>query len=186
MPLPQKVIERLGREPPKTPGWSGGILMFSGTLFFFSLFVYIGLAFGYKPYLNSEVKELQSKIQAFGQQIPLEEQKKLINFYSQLANLKVILQERVFTSHLFPWLENNTQANIYYEDFSLDVSKGAVKISGAALSMEDINQQLAIFVSLPELRKTQIDSATFAGGLWRFNATIFFREDYFNRGSVNL
>lgn len=186
MPLPQQVIESLSRESPKTPGWSSGILAFSGTLFFFSLFVYIGLVFGYKPYLNSEVKKLQGKIQAFSQQIPLDEQKKLISFYSQLANLKVVLDERVFASQLFLWLENNTQANVYYESFSLDVFKNAVEFGGVAPSMEDINQQLAIFASRPELRKTQIDSAIFAGNLWRFNATIFFKEDYFKRGNAGL
>ena len=58
MALPQKVLEQLGREPPKTPGWAGQFLMFSSTIFFVSLVVYIGLVFGYRPYITSEVKKL--------------------------------------------------------------------------------------------------------------------------------
>jgi len=55
MPLPDKVIEQLGREPPKTPGWSFGIVMFSGTILFIAVFIYFGLTLGYEPYLQLQI-----------------------------------------------------------------------------------------------------------------------------------
>src|SRR3989304_3721474 len=131
MALPQKVLEQLGREPPKTPGWAGQFLMFSGTLFFIAAFVYLGLVFGYRPYLASEVRKLQDQINIFIQQIPLEEQNKIINFYSQLLNLRSLLDNHAISSQLFDWLEQNTQVNVYYDRFDVNLRTGELRISRA-------------------------------------------------------
>lgn len=120
MPLPEKVIEQLGREPPRTPGWSGQLLIFSSTVLFISVFIYFGLTFGYQTYLKSQVQKIKDQVQAFSQQIPADEQAKIASFYSQLTNLKSLLANHVFSSQIFGWLEKNTQANIYWNRFSLD------------------------------------------------------------------
>src|SRR3989344_1296726 len=131
MALPQKVLEQLGREPPKTPGWAGQFLMFSGTLFFIAAFVYLGLVFGYRPYLASEVRKLQDQINIFIQQIPVEEQGKIINFYSQLLNLRSLLANHAVSSHFFNLIEDNTQVNVYYDRFDLSLRTRELRVGGA-------------------------------------------------------
>ncbi|MEK7195196.1 MAG: hypothetical protein AAB655_00710 [Patescibacteria group bacterium] len=180
MPLPQKVIEQLGREPPKTPGWSGRLLMFSGLIFFLSLFIYLGLVFGYKTYLNSEVRKLDDQVQKFSQQIPLEEQVKIINFYSQLVNIKSLLAKHVYGSSIFSWLEKNTQFNVYYRDFGLDTSASSLHLSGSAKTMDDVIQQIAIFQSRPEIGKVSVSSVSFSEGAWIFDVSIIFDPDFFH------
>lgn len=183
MVLPQKVIEQLEREPPKTPGWSGQLLMFSSTIFFISVFVYFGLLYGYKPYLASEVQKLQDKIQAFSQQIPAEDQAKIVNFYSQLINLKGILANHVTASRVFTWFEKNTQANVYYERFDLNTKNSRVSLGGVGKTMEDVNQQFAIFASRPELSRMVIGSVSLGQDGWSFTTELFFDKDYFKEQS---
>lgn len=181
MALPQKVIEQLGREPSRTPGWAGQILMFSGTIFFISLVIYFGLNFGYKTYLNSTVKKLQDQVATFSQQISVEDQKKIISFYSQISNLKTALTNHVFSSQLFSWLEKNTQVNVFFDKFNLNVANNQLSLSGVAKTMDDVNQQLVIFQSQENVSKLALGSVNFTGGIWRFETVLSFHPGYFSR-----
>jgi hypothetical protein len=185
MALPQKVIEQLGREPPKTPGWSGQLLIFSSTVFAVTLFIYLGLTFGYQSYLQSGVDKLQDQIQSFGQQIPVDEQAKLINFYSQIANLQSLISKHIVSSRAFAWLEKNTQANVYVSEFSLDAAGSKLTLGLNAATMPDVLQQIAIFESLPEVQSIDISGTNFSGNWWRFGAVIKLAPGYFNYGSGN-
>lgn len=186
MALPQKVLEQLYREPPRTPGWAWQFLMFGTTVFFISLLVYVGLVFGYKPFLSSQLRKTQDKIQAFSQQIPAEEQFKIVDFYSQIVNLKSLIEKHILTSPFFEWLEKNTQGNIYFEQLDLNAANGRAILSGAAKSVEDITQQLAIFESRPEVERVSIGPTNFSGGAWRFGIVLYFNQGYFLRGGAQL
>jgi hypothetical protein len=180
MPLPQSVLERMQTEPSKTPGWSRQLLMFSGTIFFITVLIYVGLAYGYKSYLNSSVQKLQDQIQSFSQQIPLDEQTKIINFYSQLANLKTLLTNHVVASPVFEWLEKNTQANVFYSKFSLNAATNQLSLTGSAKTADDFNQQMAIFENNQEVKKMKTGGASFVNNLWQFDVTLTFVPGYFN------
>ncbi len=153
MPLPQKVTEQLARVPARTPGIAGQLLMLTSLLFFVSLGSYLGLQYGYKPYLDTQIENLDKDINNFAKQISPQEQTKIINFYSQLANLETLLNNHIFTSALLDWFEKNTQVNIYYSNFNFDSIKGDITLSGVAKTIEDLGEQLIIFNQLPEVRK---------------------------------
>lgn len=173
MPLPQQVIEQLGREPPKTPGWSFGIITFSGGIFAVILFVYFGLVFGYEPYLNSQITAQENKINQLGQSISSDDQTKLVNFYSQLANLRTLLKSHTLSTQFLTWLEKNTEANVYYETLTL-APDGQVTLMANAKTEADVNQALAIFEHAPEVKKvsvTNVATSQAAGG-WTFTATL--------------
>lgn len=186
MALPEKVLEQLAREPPKTPGWAGQFLTFSATIFFLALFIYAGTVYGYRPYLGSKVDELKGQLQLAGQQIPVEEQAKIANFYSQVVNLGTLLRGRTFVSGIFAWFEKNTQVNIYYNRFNLNVPNNQLSLGGIAKTVEDANQQFAIFQSRPEVGRINVDTIVSAAGVWQFDITIFFAPDYFSGSTANL
>lgn len=174
MPLPDKVIEQLGREPPKTPGWSFGIVMFSGTILFIVVFVYLGLTLGYEPYLNSQIKQQQDQINKLSQSISTTDQAKLIAFYSQISNLKTLLKNHVISSKMFDWLEKNTEANVSYQSMSFSQGNN-LTLSGTAVAEGDLNQQLAIFEASPEVQRVNLTSVanSQAGAAgWTFNLTL--------------
>ncbi len=185
MALPQKVIEQLGREPPRTPGWSGQLLIFSSTVFVVCLFIYLGLVFGYQSYLQDGVQKLQDQIQLFSQKIPTDEQAKLVSFYSQIANLRSLISNRVISSRALAWLEKNTQANSYLDKFGLDTAGAKMTVGVKSKTMADALQQIAIFENLPEIKSVDIGGISFSENLWQFDATIVLTPGYFNYGSGN-
>lgn len=181
MALPQQAIEQLAREPVRTPGWSGRLLMFSSTIFLISLFVYLGIRFGYGPYLNAQVKELDVKIASFAEQIPVSEQEKIINFYSQLVNLRKILDNYPFTSRLIGWLEKNTEVNVYFTKFRFNVASRELELAGQAKNAEDASQQFRIFKEQEEVERLSINQVNLIQrGIVEFEVALSFTPRFLN------
>ncbi|RJP45631.1 hypothetical protein C4587_00570 [Candidatus Parcubacteria bacterium] len=180
MALPQKVVEQLSREPVQAPGWASGLVMFSSTIFIVGLFIYLGLSYGYQPYLRAEVEKLDRQIEAFKQQVPAEEQAKIVSFYSQLANLKTVLGRHVLVFPTFGWLERNTQGDVYFTKFTLNSQSRQLALSGIARTVGDLGEQLAVFERDPSVERATF-SNVFIGsnGLWQFDLTLSFKEDFF-------
>ena len=120
MALPQKVSDQLARAPARTHGVLSQLLMLCSTLLAISLAVYFGLVFGYRPYLENQIKELNDRIESFTKSVPPEDQARLTSFYSQVVNLKSLLGRHVVTTPFFEWLEKNTQANVYITNLNLN------------------------------------------------------------------
>lgn len=179
MPLPQNVIEQLSREPQQTPGWSGRIVMFSGTIFFLSVVIYIGVAFGYTAYLNSRLNNLQQQVNTFSSQVPAEDQQRIVSFYSQISNLRTALAGHVVSSPFFTWLEQHTETNITFSLLTLDTANNQAVLGGTAKTMDDLNAQLAIFKAAPEITKVTIGTTNFATNAWQFSLTLGFAPGYF-------
>ena len=180
MPLPPKAIEQLGREPVRTPGWSGRILMFTGTLFFLSLAIYFGILVGYRPLLDGRLRDAEKAISDFKIQTPIEEQNKIIVLFSQLKNLEDLLLKQKFSSLVFPWFEETTDPDIYFSKFSLDVTRNPVNVSGQAKSLNDIVDELAILGGREEVSKIGFSGASRdRDGLWSFGLNITFNNNFF-------
>ncbi len=186
MPLPEKIIEKLAREPARTPGWSGRLLMFAGTLFLIAVFVYAGLKFGYTPYLRRQSEKLDDEIVRYSQQIPLSDQTKLVHFYSQLVNVKNLLDRHTIGSPTLEWLERNTHASVYFTKFSLSAVNQQVSLTGMARSLKDASEQIQIFQSQPEVQRVSIgNAAQVASGGWQFDVNLFFKPNFFRAAAQN-
>lgn len=173
MALPQQVIDRLTRESPETPGWSWGILTFSGGILAVALAIYAGLAFGYEPYLDSQIAQVNTQIAALAKSISPDDQARFASFYSEVANVKATLGNHVTFSRFLSWLEENTEANVYYTHFAFSGGNQIV-LSGSAKSEADVNQQVAIFEAAPEVKAVNLSSVTLSAtnGEWQFNAVL--------------
>lgn len=172
MALPQQVLERLSREPPETPGWSAGLLLFTGALLFIALSVYFGLTFGYEPYLQGKIDGLTTQIATLGKSVSSKDEAQLITFYSEVTNLQKVLANHAMPSTFFTWLEKNTEANIYYTALAVS-SENKVTLSGNAVNEADINQQIAIFEAAPEVQSIQVPTIAAAQtGGWKFTMTL--------------
>ena len=138
MALPQQVIESLSREPAETPGWSFGLLMLSGGIFLLALLIYFGLTFGYEPYINTQISQLNLKLSTLSKSISADDQAKFSVFYSEITNIKTTLQSHVSFSRFLLWLSKNTEANVYYSHLSFS-SGNQVLLTGLAPSEADVN-----------------------------------------------
>jgi hypothetical protein len=185
MPLPEKVIEQIGQESPKTQGWALGVLFFSGGILFLTVAIYLGLTFGYEPYLQSQLASVQNQVSTLGNSVSASDQSQLIDFYSQIANLQTLLQRHTFSSQFFSWLEQNTEANVYYHSLAL-TQGNQIALSGAASTEADINQQVAIFENSPEVSSVTISNVSapsLIGNGWTFSVTLIMNPSVFSASS---
>jgi hypothetical protein len=185
MPLPEKVIEQLGQESPNTPGWALGVLFFSGGILFLIVAVYLGLTLGYEPYLQSQLTSVQNQVNTLGNSVSASDQSQLINFYSQIANLQTLLRQHTLSSQLFSWLEQNTEANVYYRSLAL-TEGNQVALSGVAQGEADVNQQVSIFENSPEVSSVTVSNVTapsLLGSGWTFSITLIMNPSVFSASS---
>src|SRR5882724_4721501 len=108
MPLPQNAVDQISREPAWTPGWSGRLLMFSLTVLFISLVVFLGLKFGYHPYLAARVSDVQAQTAQFLNGYPPATRNAVIRIATQFSNVSKILGGYVSSQDLLDWLETHT------------------------------------------------------------------------------
>ena len=157
----------------RTPGWSGRLLMFSATLFLISVFAYFGLAYGYAPYLQGRADELNAQAKALTQQVQADNQTKIVEFYSQLANLRSILNGHVYSSSLLDLLEKNAYSNIYFTKLSFTGSNNQVSLSGLAKSAQDVPAQIQIFQATPGIKDVTFNNlVVLPTGQWQFDAIL--------------
>lgn len=169
MALPQQAIDRLVRTSEKTQGAYGDLLLLAGTLFAISIFIWVGLVYGYKPYLETQVTKLNAQIQTFTQQIPVAEQESLIRFYSQLTNLKTILGAHIAPSLFFNWFQGVAQPNVYYSKMTLNVDARQLTLTGVSKTVEDAAEQLALFQNDPNIASVSFNNIGSGGnGFWQF------------------
>jgi hypothetical protein len=177
MPLPEKVIEQLGRETTDTQGWATGALFFSGGILFLALAIYFGLTLGYTPYLQSQLNATKDQVKALENSMSTGDQTQLVNFYSQIANLQSLLKNHVLTSQLLAWFEKNTEANIYYQSMAL-ATGGHITLTGVAASEADINQQMAVFENSPDVTSVVVSNVTapqLGGSGWGFSVVLILK-----------
>ncbi len=184
MALPPNAVEQLSRRPSndvRSPAWFGQLLMFSATVFFLTIAIFLGLQFGYHAYLKNQNADLQKNIDSFAVQVPADQQERLIAFYSQLQNLNTLLDKHVVVSHVFPWIENSTLATVYFSKLSLNTGTQQIALSGLARTLADFSQQLRIFQD----RSVDVQRVSFSNvsispkGLWQFDIVLFMRPTFF-------
>ena len=178
MALPQQVVEQLNQESTRTPGWSSGLILFSGSILFVVLLIYGGLRFGYETYLNGQNKSLSAQADKVAQSVSPADEANLVKFYSQISNLESLIKNHVFFSQFLTWLERNTEANIYYNNLTF-ASGNQVTLAGIAKTSADVTQQIAIFEADPNVSLVSLSNVAFSptANTWVFNVVLTLQRD---------
>lgn len=156
------------------------LMIFAIFLFFFSVFVYVGIKFGYTSYLDSRVESLKTETATLAKQISKNDQDQFINFYSQISNIKRIFSSHRFTSNTFLFLEKNTSDSVYYTAASY-TGDNEMSIKGIALSNEALVQQLSVFDSAQELKEAVLTQMNFTdNGKMSFEINLVFNDEFFD------
>lgn len=160
-----------------TTGWPWRLLLFALIVFGVLLAAYLGLVFGYKTYLNSQVEKKDQEIAVLAQEVPQEEQRALLRFYGQLANLQTVLKNHTLISKLFPFIQANTNQQVTYTNLTLMVDERRLSIDGAARSYEVLAQQLEAFKQAPEVERFLINQADSKTGIVNFRVALFLKPE---------
>jgi uncharacterized protein YpmB len=157
MALPQQVIDNLSNEKQETPKSFSGLITFSIGMFILLVVIYLGIIFGYDPYLNSQLSQTDTQMNNLVKSIPGDQQASLLKFYSGLSNVQVLLKNHTAFSPFFTWLEKNTESNVYYTNLSIS-SQQKISLTVNAKSQSDMEQQIAIFEKSPDISNFSISS----------------------------
>lgn len=149
-------------------------------IFLFSLIVfgavsagYAGLVFGYRPYIAAQLNSVNGRIDALAAAVPAQDQQALFQFYSQIVNLKALLQNHVIVSKVPAFWEARTNARVSYTSARLDVPHRELQLEGIADSYTTLTEQLQALSQSPEVeRYLLVDSRIPDGKIhFRINAT---------------
>jgi len=180
MPLPQQVIEQLGREPESSHGWATGAILFSGGVLLFVAAMYLGMKWGYEPYVQGQYDQARNQVSSTTNAISIPDEQRIIGLYSQSANLRMALANHVYVSNLLGWLATSTEANVYYQNFDLSAGN-RVSVKGIAKTEADVNQQIAVFENAPSVASVVVSnvSAVQNGAGFQFDVTLTMRPSVF-------
>ncbi len=158
------------------------LLIFSGVLFGLSILIYFGFSIGYESYLNSRSADLDNQLNELSNSISNQDQRKFVGFYSQIVNLKSVLNQHVFSSNIFPFLEKNTLPQISYSQAKFKSAGLDLEILGRATSLQTLAQQLAQFERATEVRIAILKSTNFnQNGSVDFTMVLTFEENFLNK-----
>jgi hypothetical protein len=91
-----------------------------------------------------------------------------------------LIKNHVFFSQFLTWLEQNTEANIYYTSMVLS-SNNQITFDGIAKTPADITEQIAAFEASPEVAGVSLSNATFSSFMngWTFNVVLTMQPSVF-------
>lgn len=167
--------ERVGGGTP----WR--LLLFSVFVFGIMLVSYLGLRFGYKPFLESQIQGLDTEIQKLATLMPQAEREQLTKFYFQVVNLKSILEKHVIASKLIPFAERIAHKQARFKSFSFAGDKGTVSIQMNAATPEAFVQQIEMLRSAPEVTSFAMSGVGVdEGGTINFGVVLTLKPELFH------
>lgn len=157
------------------------VLTASLVIFALAVFIELGLSLGYGKYLDGKISDVDQRIQTLAASVE-QKQQEFVTFYSQVVNLKSILEKRSFATNAFTFLERNAIAPVYFSEAQFFASKHELSVKGFAPTLNDLSQQIAVIQKdVKNVKDVVLDEVNMQGGGAGFSFTIIFTADFFKR-----
>jgi len=122
----------------------------ANTLFYFSLILLLSVAVSYFV-LNNFQQKAENDIGLLEAQLAAAEaspeavlEKEVLNYQKKINDFSSLLSSHRYSSQIFPLIESVTHPKVVFSDFSLELAKGIVTLSGITDSFQTLDQQLTI------------------------------------------
>ena len=158
MPYTQSILEEQLKTDSLSIGWPWRIFILMLIVLVLSVSVYLGIDFGFKSYLNSQIEDLDQQLAALNQAVDESSKNQLIGVYSQFINVRQLLNSRKTTSNLFAFIEQNTYSTVNYSSLKLDVNSMEIAIDGAAPDYNTLIKQVALFEKSALIEKVSLEN----------------------------
>ena len=159
--------------------WPWRLFFISLVIFAASVFIYLGLALGYRPFLESRILAKSSEVQKLANVVSKEEQERFVEFYSQLVNVKELLARHTLMSSALTLLEQITHRKVYFEHGSFDAASRVWELDGVADSYPVLTEQLESFRMSDMIGRVTVGQSQLSEGVVRFKASVVLKEDVF-------
>lgn len=144
-------------------GWPWRLLVSTGFLLVFALVIYLGITFGYVPYLESQIEQTNQEINNLGAVVSEQDRESFVTFYSQLANLQRLLGEHIKGGVVFDFIEGATNRQVSFDNFALSVSDRSLRLEGVAANYNVLIQQLTSFSQSSAVAQTVLENSQVTG-----------------------
>ncbi|MFH0890917.1 MAG: PilN domain-containing protein [Candidatus Liptonbacteria bacterium] len=172
MALPPQAIERLTQETSHEIGWSGRMLMFTSVVLFMALATWLGLGLGYNKVLTERIADNKEKL-IVADKADEAAQAKILTMYSQIVNVRKLIQNHSYGTNLLAYLERNTHPGVYFTNLSYVASNRQMILVGMAHSAKEIAQQISIFEKDENTASVKVSNLTNRGGnAWHFEVNV--------------
>ncbi len=172
-------MESLIDEEKIQSSWPWKIFLFMTLVCSTTAFIYIGLIFGYQPFLKTRISNAQVKIDDLTNEVSLQDQKNFLKFYSQIVNLRSLLETHVVLNRFFDFLEKDTNKRVAYEVLSLNIAKGEAVLEGIADNYDRLSEQLESIGRASEVLSYILIQSQFVDGHIRFRVSVNFKLETF-------
>jgi hypothetical protein len=161
-------------------GWPWRLLVFSIALFAFSLLIYFGIKLGYSVYLEGRIAEVDVALAVLTGEVTTAEQEQFVGFYSQIVNLKSVLERHEYGGNIFAFLEKYTLPEVQFTEAELNAEERTLSLRGNGPSLDAVGQQLAALETAPGVARVLLRDVN-AEGRATFSFTIMFTDAFFER-----
>jgi len=179
----QPSYDQVVSRAPRSPAWFGQLMAFAITLLLLSVVVFLGITFGFRPYLENRVSALDQQIDDFTRQVPASEQAAIATFYSQLANIRTVLGKHTATPALLSWLEGGTVSQVQLTKVSFNAASRQVQVSGIARDATDVASQVVSLQGLPGVERVDFRNSALTGTGTTFDLNVTVVPGFFTSAS---
>jgi hypothetical protein len=169
--LNQNPLEHLGPEKMSV-GWPWKFFVFTLILIFMVVLGYVGLSFGYRPFMESQIAEIESNLQKISKDITEVDKENLILTYSQQENLRKIIMGRIYASKIFPLMQKITHPKVYYSGLDLVLSEKKLELEGSAESYGVLSEQLAFYDKEESIVRYNLEDSVIREGTVMFKVAL--------------
>lgn len=129
-----------------------------------TLLIYLGMTFGFEPYLNGQVTAQTAQLNQLTSSMDQAQQQASLNFYSQLYNISMLTASRVDVLPLFSSLEAHTPDGVRLTGAQADVTRGQVELAGTAPSFDAVIASAASWRSDQNVTNVVLENMKTASG----------------------
>jgi hypothetical protein len=162
-------------------GWPWRLLVFSIIIFALTLFIYLGIKFGYTSYLEGTSADLDKSLEALGNEVSVADQQQFVNFYSQIVNLKSALDQHLLSANLFSLLEQNVIGGVVFTEARFKAADETLELQGTASSFDILAQQMGMFEKVRGVDHVLLEDVSVAGGGATFKLAVFLTDEYLKK-----
>ncbi len=154
------------------------LMIFAIVLFAFSVFVYFGIHYGYTNFLDQQSADVNAKIEALAKKVSQTDEENFVGFYSQIVNLKTVLDKHTFPSNIFKLLESKVTADVYFTSGTFSSEDNSIDLRGTAKTFDSLAQQIAIFEKSTEVTKASFSDVSITDTGVTFNIKLTLSPDF--------
>ena len=116
-----------------------GILSF---LILVLVFVLYGATLFYEGILNGNITDIDNRVKVLNEDRDEDKENAVIRFDAKLDKLGLILDNHIYSSALFGYLETITHTKVQFTNFNFTARGGGVRLTGLTESYETFGEQM--------------------------------------------